>query len=160
MFWGTSRRIIDRAKSLGDLVLLTRDRMLSMPFDDLIAACHRTGLVDSYIDRDKQKYAFAETEPSKADFIFRVEHCERTLMVEGQHDYGRMLLTADQETVTFDVMPPLIPGFRYRFHFRPGRHAHRLTRELRKFPGFIDAEQMRRELRRELRQANRRGRPD
>jgi hypothetical protein len=135
LLWSVGQRHIDaRARTLGALVLMTRDRMVTMSFDELIDACHRSGLVDWFIDREKLEYGFAESEPKTADFVFRVEYGNKFLIVEGHYNYYPVLLTASKDVITVELMPPLAPGF----GTPTGRSARALVAAMSKFPGFMN----------------------
>jgi hypothetical protein len=97
--FGRRRAIDERAKSLGELMILLVGSLDSMAFDEFIAANRRRGFVEGHVQAEDfgidREYSFFESEPQKADFSFHAifpKSGTRTLIAEGHKDYFGLVL--------------------------------------------------------------------
>jgi hypothetical protein len=147
--FGRRNAIDEKAKSLGDLMVLLVGCIESMSLDDFIEANPRRGFVESYVETEiltkERNYGFFECEPEKADFSFHVTYEKaggRTLIAEDHRNYFGLVLSgfSGRHEICADIKETLrANGLRAN---EIGRDARALQAALLKFPGFRSVEQL------------------
>ena len=141
---GRKKTIEERAKALGDLMLLLVGCLETMSLAELVEANHHRGFVDSYVEAnsliDDHTYGFFECEPEKADFSFHVTYekaGQRTVIAEGHCNYFGLVLSgfSGRHDIGADMKDALDEK-------ELGRDAHALQAALLKFPGFSSMVQL------------------
>jgi hypothetical protein len=150
--FGRRKAIDERAKSLGDLMVLLVGCIESMSLDDFIEANRRRGFVESYVEKKNwgRDYGFCvECEPEKVDFSFHVTYEKsggRMLIAEGHRNYFGLVLTgiSGHHQIGADIKETFSAnGLRAN---EIGRDARALQAALLKFPGFQSTEQLYKKL--------------